>query len=110
MRIVFLDIDGVLNNKASFANGIEIIPEKVLLVNEICGITGAKIVLSSAWRFSHDLSEIKFTKKSKRRSFLTEITGLSKNLVYLPSNDISFIAPLINNFSFKPLSKNKYFK
>ena len=59
MRAIFLDIDGVLNNFASMYKHVEILPEKVLLVNNICERTGAEVVISSAWR-SHGLDRLKF--------------------------------------------------
>ena len=59
MKIVFLDIDGVLNNVASAAEGVDIIPEKVILVRRLCEITGAEIVISSSWRIMYDLAHIR---------------------------------------------------
>lgn len=50
MKIIFLDVDGVLNNFASLAEHIHLLPEKCLLVRRLCKITDAKIVLSSTWR------------------------------------------------------------
>jgi len=50
MRIIFLDIDGVLNDHNSLQKGVELLPEKVLLVDEICKKTGANIIISSSWR------------------------------------------------------------
>ena len=61
-KIIFLDIDGVLNSVDYFeqvkdCKGYkEINPEKVKLLKEIVERTGAKIVLSSTWR---DLSRRK---------------------------------------------------
>ena len=55
MKVVFLDIDGVLNNVASAAEGIDILPEKVILVRRLCQVTGASIVLSSSWRILFDI-------------------------------------------------------
>lgn len=55
-KIIFLDIDGVLNSLDYFESvkghkGYkEINPEKVKLLKEIVERTGAKIVLSSTWR------------------------------------------------------------
>jgi hypothetical protein len=48
--VLFLDIDGVLNNVASLAEGVHLLPEKALLVRDICERTGARLVISSAWR------------------------------------------------------------
>ncbi|MBQ8448579.1 MAG: hypothetical protein IJX27_06590 [Clostridia bacterium] len=54
MKIIFLDIDGVLNcdrfiikNKC---RGIGIDPERVALLAEIVRASGAKIVLTTSWR------------------------------------------------------------
>lgn len=61
-KIIFLDIDGVLNSvdyyeQVKDCKGYkEINPEKVKLLKEIVERTGAKIVLSSTWR---DLSRRK---------------------------------------------------
>lgn len=55
-KIIFLDIDGVLNSADYFdtVKGCkrykEINPEKVKLLKEIVDRTGAEIVLSSTWR------------------------------------------------------------
>lgn len=56
MKIIFLDIDGVLNSKEFFQNrqptqGLnEIDEEKVKLLQQIVQATNAKIVLTSTWR------------------------------------------------------------
>lgn len=55
-KIIFLDIDGVLNSvdyfeQVKYCKGYtEINPEKVKLLKEIVDRTGAEIVLSSTWR------------------------------------------------------------
>lgn len=73
-NLIFLDIDGVLNyyefNKiirSKFANNgsreewlvSKICKEKVKLLNELCENSNASIVISSSWRKSHLLSELK---------------------------------------------------
>lgn len=52
MKIIFLDIDGVLNSEEWFKKrkNYDIDPEKVELLKEIVDRTGAQIVLSSTWR------------------------------------------------------------
>jgi len=57
-KILFLDIDGVLNNAASLSEGIHIIPEKCLMIRDICWRTGAKVVVSSTWRIGRSLDEL----------------------------------------------------
>lgn len=48
-KVVFLNLDGVINNNASIAEGIAILPEKCLLVNDIIEATGADILLATEW-------------------------------------------------------------
>ena len=60
MKILFLDIDGVLNSEKYYQKGktnlsyplCDIDPEAVKLVNKIVEKTGCKIVLSSSWRIN----------------------------------------------------------
>ena len=61
MKIIFLDVDGVLNCKSSKSRcggflGID--DSKVKLLKEIIDITGAKIVLSSSWRYGWRRNEL----------------------------------------------------
>ena len=60
MKIIFLDIDGVLNNREVFnrkkSQGFRVWDEKCVdRLNRITDETGAKIVVSSTWRRSEDL-------------------------------------------------------
>lgn len=57
MKIVFLDIDGVLNcasTQEQFNDVVGIEPRKVALVARIIQRTGARVVLSSSWRIDQD--------------------------------------------------------
>lgn len=68
MKIVFLDIDGVLNSnkylqslryakKLSEGAGFldrSLDDTAIRMVNYLCGITGARVVISSTWRESKD--------------------------------------------------------
>ncbi len=50
MKVIFLDVDGVLNSKQD-GNSIKLRTDSHLrLLQEIVKATGAKIVLSSSWR------------------------------------------------------------
>ena len=59
MKILFLDVDGVLNRTGTRERschgtyGVE--PEKVAMVHEIVDKTGCSIVVSSTWRKFEDL-------------------------------------------------------
>ncbi len=68
MCVVFLDIDGVLNNRLHLLGlvglcrsdfRLMIDPEKVELLNMILRATGAVIVVSSSWRHGRSLDELR---------------------------------------------------
>ena len=91
MKIIFLDIDGVLNSFATFneihkeweATGVRRVAidlNKVLLLKEIVDNTGAKIVLSSSWRTFCKVKHGKLVTKNQNFHDLLEIlenNGLS---------------------------------
>lgn len=74
-KVIFLDIDGVLNSNNSFASNhewskffvkymnssvndkitykmLDIDIDKIFMIRDICNLTGAKVVVSSTWRRS----------------------------------------------------------
>lgn len=54
MKVIFLDIDGVVNcnsTKEMFNGYIFVEDRKVEMIKQIVDATGAKIVLSSTWRY-----------------------------------------------------------
>jgi len=79
MKIIFLDIDGVLNSTRFFEGpefgygpgaGLEfgasqIDPQAVEQLNNLIASTGAKVVLSTSWRHIWDKSEIARMLKQK---------------------------------------------
>lgn len=60
-KVIFLDIDGVLNNREAFkkqwrSNGVKVLcPAAVLRFRRLVAYTGAKVVLSSTWRRHADM-------------------------------------------------------
>ena len=53
VKVLFLDIDGVVNNeytRRKFGDFITLDPARVALVQRIVRNTGCEIVLSSSWR------------------------------------------------------------
>ena len=57
MKVIFLDVDGVLNNDGYFErtknekqNRIELDDENIKYLKEIIGLTGAKVVVTSTWK------------------------------------------------------------
>jgi hypothetical protein len=94
MKIIFLDIDGVLNsdvymasdeyynackeagvvNHRSYevvtkAHHLHIDPAGVLLVNQLVEKSGAKVVLSSTWRIRYSLEEMNAMLKGRGATF-----------------------------------------
>lgn len=68
MKVIFLDIDGVLNSDEYFdriknlpIQGIEseIDVDKIKLLKRAIDETGAKVVLSSSWRYTRKAEELK---------------------------------------------------
>lgn len=79
-KILFLDIDGVLNcitttqrYRSSSMYGID--PEKVALLNQVLERTGAKVVISSTWRLL--TPELELTTYLRNQGFRGEIVGMT---------------------------------
>lgn len=76
--IIFLDIDGVLNNfhfalreqKNKYGGYLIINPEKVTILKTICDITDAKIVLSTGWK---DIFDDSLNPLNRDAEFLLEV-------------------------------------
>ena len=81
MKILFLDVDGVLNCEYTFKKSrkdgeiMGLDPYMVLLVDRIVQATGCKVVLSSSWRYDEKSKEIVM----KAVPFV-DITPMSKGL------------------------------
>jgi hypothetical protein len=64
MKIIFLDIDGVLNSRSTFCKPIldeidQIDPANIEQLNRILKQTGAYLVISSDWRCRRSLEKLK---------------------------------------------------
>lgn len=53
MKVLFLDIDGVLNDgtRSTLAESSSFNPASVAQLNRVIEVTGCKLVLSSSWRY-----------------------------------------------------------
>ena len=70
MKVIFLDFDGVIHTTRSMVGlkdtiyydakklGCGVDPVAVGLIHRVCKMTGAKVVISSSWRITNDLSEM----------------------------------------------------
>lgn len=61
IKIVFVDIDGVLNTTAWLSRvvGSELCPEHMGHLNHLLEVTGAKVVISSSWRTNRTTQELR---------------------------------------------------
>lgn len=94
MNIIFLDIDGVLNDKEHFIRVNDMFDTKKLnnidrrliyidctklnLLKEICDLTGSKVVVTSSWKFLDNYNEI----EAKLIELGIPIIGKTKYLSY----------------------------
>lgn len=83
MKVIFLDIDGVLNTSRNTANEVrveensmdKISREKIALLNTLIEDTGAKVVISSTWRKLY--TQIELEEIFKNFGFVGEIIGMT---------------------------------
>ena len=55
MKLIFLDVDGVLNTKETRSpNACVIDAERLVLVEKLVRSSGAQVILTSSWRLSAD--------------------------------------------------------
>lgn len=82
MKLIFLDIDGVLNNATDdiihLPEGGFYSPSLVALLNKITDSTDAKIVLSSTWRLGRTLEGVQSI--LKYMGITAECIGITENL------------------------------
>ncbi len=113
MKVIFLDIDGVLNNGKTFLDiyeeyqktnkvRIEIDLERVGYLKEIVDRTNAVIVLSSSWRLKGKMMDNKFVPRSKKmQEFLMILAEYNLNIYditpYLDGNREKEIYTWLNN-------------
>ena len=84
MKIIFLDVDGVLNSevwnqnhKIETENGFLIDEKAIKLLSYLVKKSGAKIVLHSGWRFWFDEKFSPIRKESENFKNLLDKSGLS---------------------------------
>lgn len=81
MKIIFLDVDGVLNNHFDYQTyGFNYIDSGLVeILKTIVAATGSEIVISSTWRLSeNDLSLIRANLRYKRLDFIDVTPDLRK--------------------------------
>lgn len=81
MKVIFLDIDGVLVNEA-YAKQHKADPYCVDALNVITNVTDAKIVISSSWK--HYYSEAKLTLMLKQWGVTGDIIGITPSVENRP--------------------------
>jgi len=88
MKIIFLDIDGVLNTSEYMGSiqGSEeemkaIDPQAVKILNDLITDTGAKVVITSTWRRFVPFTEICYTLENKGLTNINSIIGMTRYLL-----------------------------
>jgi hypothetical protein len=82
LRIIFLDLDGVMNNEGSFkgAKMDPIDPHAIKLLNELVRDTDSCIVISSAWRIGNPLHLIQVMMAGVGFEFPERIIGATMDI------------------------------
>ena len=79
-KVIFLDVDGVLNSRAFLATyhraGIAIDPTRLVLLRQIVEASGADIVLTSSWRLHWDSNEALCNETGKQMNAIFAQAGL----------------------------------
>ena len=88
VKLVFLDVDGVLNSMDSCRAGTEIQDDKLKLLKKIIDCTGAEIVISSSWRLvDHELKQL----SDALKTYNMEYIGITPKLFYRTDEIASFM-------------------
>lgn len=82
LKLIFLDFDGVLNSSKYFSSKkfkeeyclfnqpfVHIDPKKIKLLNKLIDISGASVVVSSAWRIQRSVEELNYILKMRGAKF-----------------------------------------
>lgn len=91
MKIIFLDIDGVLNSKKCFdkyhmGKSFPICLDLVQNLNKITRETGAKIVVTSTWRYE---GVRKLRERFKKAGIEGKIIGVTPDSRFIRGSEIS---------------------
>ena len=91
MKVIFLDVDGVLNNDGYFErtknekqNRIELDDENIKCLKEIIDLTGAKVVVTSTWKELRIYNEL----ISYLKSFGIEVYDKTVHMSYNRGDEI----------------------
>ena len=82
-KVIFLDIDGVLNSTRTLYEDISLEDDLILNLKEIVDKTGAKIILSLSWRLSTAAVATLMDKLDKFGSVISGMTCDGVNLDWL---------------------------
>lgn len=91
-RLIFLDVDGVLNRRCSWwrnsirrPRGSHIDPECVRVLNDLIERSGAEIVLSSSWRLGK--SRMECVSMLRKFGVRGRLAGMTPRLHHLQRGD-----------------------
>lgn len=110
MKLIFLDIDGVLNSEQSITNGVRLMPEACNLIDLLCSIHDAKIVITSTWRIGKTIKELQdmfFLVGIQRENIIGKTDSISDDIRgheivrWIGDNVPNLIKPILHNTEFK---------
>jgi hypothetical protein len=87
LRIIFLDLDGVLNNSETLGEN-PLDPTSIGLLNELVRDTDACIVISSSWRIGNTLNLIQLMLKIGGFKYTEKIIGATSDLATVSEGGI----------------------
>ena len=120
MKLIFLDVDGVLNstkwydklhkeNKPTISSEMELMPKAMKYIGKLVEKTGAKVVLSSTWRMSGKNSRHYINLTNQLRKYGVEIVGCTPVLWKSRGMEIQRFIESFDNKNMKfDFAKNKY--
>ena len=85
MKVIFLDVDGVLNSDKSLMLDDALEDDLILKLKTLVDKTGAKIILSSAWRFCFNPLRILMKYLDKYNLYLSGMTQNGVSITWLKS-------------------------
>jgi len=126
MKIIFLDIDGVLNRQDGLNGPDHIDKDMVANINKIISSTGAKVVITSTWRCSMSQDQIQdhlnkfgfigniidMTDDNNKSRFNQISDWLDSNTVsdFIILDDTGVMDHLLHLSSFKKLANKHFFQ
>lgn len=100
MKVIFLDVDGVLNNTTSLYNDKSLEDDLIRNLASIVKVTDAKIILTSTWRFDPDSLSILSDALKRFDLSIAEYTQHGVDIRDFKYTRFKDVTPIRNSFTF----------